>query len=273
MANARGGNGGTRSPEVRRRVLLLGILAAAAVVTGRAFQLGVLEGAEWREDALAQQGDTIQLPAPRGTIYDRDGLPLAATSEAISVQVAPREVEDRARVATLLREHLGMSAREVSSVLDTERRWVVLPGRYGVQVRERLQNVAGVHFETVLQRFYPNGAVARELLGPVRLDGDALGGLELEFDSVLSGRPGRAVARQDARGRKLPGALLRAVEPVPGKDVFLSIDYDLQEIAEEALNEALETTGAVSGELLMTDPATGEVLAAVSRLRDGRARN
>jgi len=149
----------------------------------------------------------------------------------------------------------------------------VLPGRYGAEVREALDGVRGIHFESVLQRFYPHGDVARELLGAVNLEDVALGGLELEFDSVLSGTPGRAVVRRDSRGRTLPGAMLRAIEPVPGRDVFLTIDYDLQEIADQALRAALERTGAPTGELLMTDPATGEVLASVSRNRTARARN
>jgi len=273
MAGARRVLPNTRSPEVRRRVLLLGVLAAAAVTLARSFQLGVLEAATWRAKALDQQGDTIQLPAPRGTIYDRDGMPLAATSEAVSVQVDPQLVTDRNDVAQLLRQHLDLSEREIARALDTRRQWVVLPGRYGIEVTHALSGVDGVHFETVMQRFYPNGGVARELLGPVRLDGKALGGIELEFDDVLNGRSGLAVTRKDSRGRPLPGALMRAIEPTPGRDIYLTIDYDLQEIAEQALDEALTRTNAQRGELLMTDPRTGEVLAAVSRGGDGRARN
>src|SRR5690606_17829230 len=153
------------------------------------------------------------------------------------------------------------------------RAWVVLPGRYGLAVRDALDGVPGVHFESVQRRFHPNGEVARELLGPVRLDGVALGGLELELDSVLSGRPGRAIVRRDSRGRTLPGAMLRAIEPVPGRDVYLTIDYDLQEIAEAALGDAVAANAARGGELVMADPRTGEILAAVSRGRDDRARN
>jgi hypothetical protein len=125
------------------------------------------------------------------------------------------------------------------------------------EVREALDGVQGIHFERVLQRFYPNGDVARELLGSVGLDGVAQGGLELEFDSVLSGRPGRAVVRRDSRGRPLPGAMVRAVEPTPGRDVYLTIDYDLQEIAEQALREAVERTGRRGRRAADDGPADG----------------
>jgi cell division protein FtsI (penicillin-binding protein 3) len=262
-----------RSPEVRRRILLAGVLLSAALASGRAFQLGVMDGEAWRARAVEQQGDTLNLEAARGTIYDRDGVPLAASHEVFSLAVAPREIADRDRVVGLLVKHLGAAKAEAQRYTDVRRSWVVLPGRYGLDVRDALDGVPGIHFESVLRRFYPNGDIARELLGPVRLDGIALGGLELEFDSVLSGRSGRAVVRRDSRGRTLPGAMLRAIEPVPGRDVYLTIDYELQEIAETALAAAVSENRARGGELVMADPRTGEILAAVSRGSDRRARN
>jgi cell division protein FtsI (penicillin-binding protein 3) len=262
-----------RSPEMRRRILLAGVLLSALLASGRAFQLGVLEGESWRVRALDQQGDTLSLPAPRGTIYDRDGVPLATSREVFSVAIAPREIRDTVRVNALLREHLGVTQQQAARYTSSRRTWIPLPGRFGPEVREALVDVSGVHFERVLQRFYPNGEVAREVLGAVGLDGAAQSGLELELDSILRGRPGRAVVRRDSRGRPLPGAMLRAIEPAPGRDVYLTLDQDLQEIAEQALREALERTDAAGGELLLTDPRTGEILAAVSRGRSGRARS
>jgi cell division protein FtsI (penicillin-binding protein 3) len=262
-----------RSPETRRRFLLLGVLVTALVAAGRAFQLGVVEGEAWYGRAIDQQGDTLSLPAPRGAIYDRDGVPLATSREVFSIAIAPREIRDRPRVEALMRDHLRLTSRQVSAHLGSSRTWIPLRGRFGPEVREALDGVSGIHFERVLQRFYPNGPVARELLGVVGLDGGAQGGLELEFDSVLRGRPGVAVVRRDSRGRPLPGAMLRTLEPTPGRDLYLTIDHDLQEIAEQALKDALDRTGAAGGELLLTDPASGEILAAVSRGAGGRARN
>jgi len=107
------------------------------------------------------------------------------------------------------------------------------------------------------------------LLGRVSADQRALGGIELAFDSLLSGRPGSAVVRRDARGEPIPGALVSVEQPVPGHDVYLTIDYDLQEIADEALRHALEETGAAGGDMVIADPRTGEILAAVSRRAAG----
>ncbi|HEX6306747.1 MAG TPA: penicillin-binding transpeptidase domain-containing protein [Longimicrobiales bacterium] len=258
---------------MRRRILLAGVLLSAALASGRAFHLGAIEGASWRTRALAQQGDTLTLQAPRGTIYDRDGIPLAASQEVFSIAIAPREIADRDRVVSLLVKHVETTKAVARRVTDRKRTWVVLPGRYGAAVRDALDGVPGIHFEAVQQRFHPNDDVARELLGPVRLDGVAQGGLELELDSILSGRPGRAIVRRDSRGRPLPGSMLRVVEPTPGRDVYLTVDYDLQAIAEAALADAVARNSARGGELVMADPQTGEILAAVSRRRAGRARN
>jgi cell division protein FtsI (penicillin-binding protein 3) len=268
-----GRRSGARSPEMRRRILLTGVLLSALVAASRSFQLGVLEGERYQLAALNQQGDTLSLPAPRGTIYDRAGVPLAASREVFSIAIAPGEIADSAYVRSLLREHLGLTSQQAIRHTDPRRSWIVLPGRFGPGAREALDGVPGIHFERVLQRFYPNGELALELLGRVGLDGVAQSGLELEFDTVLHGRAGRAVVRRDARGRTLPGVMLRAVEPVPGRDLQLTLDFDLQEIAEQALREAIERTGSVGGELLMTDPGTGEILATVSRDRNGRARS
>lgn len=262
-----------RNLAMRRRILVAGVLLTSVAATARAFQLGVVEGERWHTKALDQQGDTLTLPAPRGTIYDRDGLPLATSHEVFSIAIAPGEIRDRGAVMALLRRQLKISEREATRVTDPARKWVVLRGRYGSSVREALDGVRGLHMESVQQRFYPNGSVAREVLGPVDIYGQAHGGLELEFDSVLSGRPGRAVVRRDSRGRPLPGAMLRAIEPEAGRDLYLTIDYDLQEIADQALLDALQRTQAAGGEMLLTDPRTGEILAAVSRTRDGRARS
>src|SRR5690606_14936354 len=99
-----------------------------------------------------------------GTIYDRDGVPLAASHEVFSVAVAPGEIADRDRVMALLVKHVGATKAQARRYTDDARSWVVLPGRYGLTVRDALDGVPGIHFESVLRRFYPNGDIARELL-------------------------------------------------------------------------------------------------------------
>jgi cell division protein FtsI (penicillin-binding protein 3) len=157
-------------------------------------------------------------------------------------------------------------------VTAADRRWVVLPGRFSAEQRRRLGEMRGIHFERLLDRFYPQGEIAREVIGVMARDGRALGGVEQQLNELLSGQPGYSVLRRDARGRAQPTISLPVVSPVDGADVYLTIDFDLQEIADGALREAIESTGSSGGDLLISDPRTGEVLAAVSR-RGGRARS
>ena len=267
-----GGSGAERRGPAGRRRLLLGVfllLTVAALV--RAFQLQVLEGGIWRERALQQHGDTLRLPAPRGTMYDRNGVPLAATQDAYRIALAKREVTDTARVIALLRKHCSLSERQTRRYLAASRNWVLLPGDYPATVRDGLDGTPGIHFERVLRRFYPHRTLALEVLGAVGMDGEAQSGLELELDSVLRGEPGRATVRIDSRGRPLPGAMLRTREPVPGRDVFLTLDVGLQEIAEDALQQAIAEMKASGGEVLLADPNSGEILAAASRRGAHRA--
>jgi cell division protein FtsI (penicillin-binding protein 3) len=249
--------------SARRRLLLIGVTAVMVLLAGRAFELQVMEREEWRHSAEQQQARQRSLPAPRGTIYDRDGVPLAASEETFTISVAPRELRDRKQVQRLLQKHAGLTLAASQRAVDPRRSWVVLPGRFNAQTRQQLHGQRGLYIERVLRRFYPRGPIATELVGAVTADGNALSGLELEFNSALRGREGRAVTRRAASG-PIPGALHELIEPAPGHDLVLTVDADMQEIAREALAHAIQETGAASGEILMSDPRTGEILAAVT---------
>jgi cell division protein FtsI (penicillin-binding protein 3) len=129
--------------------------------------------------------------------------------------------------------------------------------------------VPGVHLERVLQRHHPHGELARSVLGGV-VDGAGSGGIEQAFEPLLAGTPGREMVARDNAGREIPGERVTVEQPRTGGEVVLTIDMDLQEIAQQALEEAIEETGAHGGDVVVTDPMTGEVLALVS-VRDGEA--
>jgi cell division protein FtsI (penicillin-binding protein 3) len=257
---------------VRWWILTVSLGLAAAAIVGRAVQLQAVEGERWAAVAADQQRGRQPLPARRGGIFDRNGVPLALTHETFGVAVAPRELRDPRAAADRLVAVLGLTPAEARRAVAPGRRWVVLPGRFTADQRKQLAGLRGVHWERKLDRFYPQGAVGREVVGAVSGDGRALGGIEQQFDEVLRGTPGHAVVRRDARGVAQSTILLPVDPPRDGADVYLTIDFRLQEIADGALVEAIRTTGASGGDLLLADPRTGEILAAVSR-RPGTARS
>lgn len=249
----------------RRAGLGVSIGLTALLIVGRAVQLQGFQGERWRAEAERQQQTRVPVPARRGAIYDRDGVALALTRETFAVSIAPRELRDRGDAARRLTRALGLPRAEARRATDPGRAWVVLPGRFSVEQRRELGDARGFYVERRLERFYPQGDVGREVLGAVSGDGRAMGGIEQAMDSLLRGTDGFSVLRRDARGRKEATLSLPALPPRDGDDVVLSIDFDLQEIADAALQEQVRATHASGGDLVLTDPRTGEILAAVSK--------
>ncbi len=255
----------------RRRVLLLVWLLASLVVLGRAAQIQILDGARWQEAARAQHRETLEVPAPRGGILDRNENPLAASNVTFRVGVAPRELdsETRDQVLSRLKGTLQLDRKILARMRDRDRAWVVVPGRFPPAVQEDLRGIPGVYLERELVRFYPHQTLARGVLGTV-LDGEGRGGIEGAFEGHLAGTPGREVQARDNEGRPIPGQSYLMTSPVDGGEVILTLDRDLQEIGHEALASAMEETGARGGDLIVADPRTGEILALVSN-QDGNA--
>jgi cell division protein FtsI (penicillin-binding protein 3) len=254
-------------PPVRRRFLLLVWLLTGGFLLFRTTELQIVQAQGWRAQAEQQHRARGEVAAARGSILDRSGVPLALSHEAFRIGVAPHELRDADEVAELLTEALGITLTRARRLTHAERRWVQLPDRYPPSAREALQGVQGVYVERELRRSYPQSDLARGILGAV-VDEVGAGGIEQELEPFLRGIPGSRIVARDSEGRPIPGETWVVSPPVPGGDVVLTLDRDLQEIAREALQNALEETRARGGDLIVTDPRSGEILAMVS-LRDG----
>ncbi|HEU5169896.1 MAG TPA: penicillin-binding protein 2 [Gemmatimonadales bacterium] len=249
----------------RIAAIQFGAALGVVAIVGRAAQLQLLEGGRWSAEAREQRTERAVLPARRGGIFDRHGTALAVTQESYHVGVAPNEVADRRRAVRLLAAQLRVAPGAVEREL-ARRRWVYWHGPYTATQVQPLRGVKGIHLEASYIRFNPGRGLARAILGgisPETLRGAA--GLELALDSVLTGVPGEAVLLKDREGRRYdsPSRLVR--EPVPGHDVYLTLDAALQEIAERALDDAMTTMKADGGDVVLLDPRTGELLALASR--------
>ena len=253
----------------RRRVLLTVWLLSGSVVVARASQIQVAQASIWRQQADQQHRASVEVAAPRGSVVDRSGVELAISRETFRVSVAPREIRDVEAATRLLTETLGLDPDLVRGATTSSRPWRVLPNSYPPSVREPLMDVPGLYLEREHRRFYPRGDLARGLLGVVR-DGEAYGGVEQAFDESLRGRAGRAVQARDPLGQPIPGESVPIKDPEEGRQVVLTLDVDLQEIAHQALADAIQETEAQGGDLVITDPRNGDVLAMVS-MRDGSA--
>lgn len=252
-------------PLVRLRVVEIGLAVALAALLVRAGQVQLVEGRRHARAAAAQRTERVVLEARRGTLYDRHGTAIALTQETYHVGVAPNELRDPRRDAAAIARRLRIAPADMERAL--RRRYAWFAGPYTSLDVQPIRALRGVHLEPVLRRFYPSPEFARAVVG--RAGG---GGLERLLDSLLAGTPGAAVVLKDREGREYESPSRVIARPVAGHDVVLTLDAELQEIAQRALDDALDHMQAEGGDVVMLDPATGEVLAVASRRDDGSMR-
>jgi cell division protein FtsI (penicillin-binding protein 3) len=256
-------------PQARIAVIQFAFALGIVAILARAMQLQLLQGGRWAEQAQRQRTERTVLPARRGALFDRDGVPLAVSQEYYHVGVAPNELAD-ARAVPLLSRHLGVSRAALERGVRIGKRWIYFHGPFTATQVQPLRRLAGVHLTGDFQRFYPSRALARPIIGGLSPDGPVgAAGLELALDSILTGQPGEAVLLKDRAGRRYdsPSRLVR--EPVAGNHVVLTLDAELQEIAERGLDDALTEMKADGGDVVFLDPTNGELLALASRQTRG----
>jgi cell division protein FtsI (penicillin-binding protein 3) len=257
-------------PLVRLQVVQAALGLALLALLVRAGQVQLVEGRRYAAAAAAQRTERVVLEARRGTLYDRHGKAIALTQETYHVGIAPNELRDPRAAAALLARQLRVAPAAMDRAL--RRRYAWFAGPFTALDVLPLRALRGVHLEPVLRRFYPSPEFARAVIGRVGSDGTGGSGFERLLDSLLAGTAGAAVVLKDREGRAYESPARLIAEPVAGHDVVLTLDAELQEIAQRALDDALDRMGAEGGDVVMLDPATGEVLAVASRQRDGLAR-
>jgi cell division protein FtsI (penicillin-binding protein 3) len=248
----------------------LGLALFALAVIGKSAKVQLWQGRTWSASAQRQQSTERVIPAPRGDILDAAGETLAQSRETVKLDVAPREVKDR----RILRDALaaaGVPAPFVARAGDPARKWVELPGRYVASQVSRLSAMRGVYTTPIVERAYASSDGLRRVIGRVDANGHAVDGVELALDSILRGEPGSATVMRDAHGRKFESPMATGTAPVSGYSVKLTINHELQEIAERALSDAVAKMGAEGGDVVVLDPADGEILAMASQRQDPRA--
>ncbi len=247
----------------RRIVLLAGVFVALlAVALGRAVWLQVVKGPELAAMALRQHRETVFVPAARGTIFDRNGEPLAIGEQVTTVYANPRQV-DRPRDLTLAAgKALGVEPGIVyPQLVDRSRGFVYVARKADSLKAEELEKLgfAGLGFYPEELRTYPQGPVAAQVLGFAGLDNKGLEGLERSLENVLAGRPGSQTIVKDPFGRALD--VVSTKPETPGKNVRLTIDHQIQANAEAVLRDTLSRWGARAASAVVMDPYTGAVLA------------
>ncbi len=248
--------------NARIRFLVLAFALVFTVALGRAAWVQIVEGGRYERMASRQHRETIEIPAGRGTIYDRTGEPLAIGELATTVYADPRNVVAPRRAAVKVADALGLDADKLyPSLRDRTKRFVFLdrkadPAR--AKALERL-GVAGIGFYPEERRSYPQGRVAAHVLGYAGTDNAGLDGLERSLDKSLAGKPGYEIVVRDPSGRAID--VVRSRRERAGRNVVLTLDHQLQASAEQLLSNAVARWGARGATAIVMDPRTGAILA------------
>jgi cell division protein FtsI (penicillin-binding protein 3) len=218
---------------------------------------------DFERRAQHQQQRSFDLSAKRGVIYDRAGRELAMSIQVDSAFVVPSEAPDLANTISLI----ARITKDDPRVLLADCRahkfcWVARKADAEIVDRIRALNLQGIHFQKEAKRFYPKRELAAQVLGYVGTDDQGLSGMERQFNQQLQGKPGKLMISVDARKRWFASV---EKEPESGNSVVLTIDQNIQYIAERELERGMEETHAIAGTVIVENPHTGEILALTNR--------
>ncbi len=267
-----------RGTTGRRAAGLLAVyLLLIAGVGYRLVTVQVLEAERYASLGEQQRTRTIELHAQRGRIYDRNGDVLATSVDAATVYADPRAYRprpgrdglqvppagDAGHVAATLAPLLEMAAEEIERRLRKDAHFVYLARQIDRSLGERIEGMGlpGVGILTEPTRVYPNGPLSSHVLGFTGIDGEGLSGLEVQYDSLLSGDPGSLVLEQAPGGLSIASAGRQLTPPDPGTDLVLTVDREIQHVAEAAVAAAVERHEAAGASVIVMDVGTGEILA------------
>lgn len=203
------------------------------------------------------------IKAARGRILDRNSEVLADNHTVCTISVIHSQITDPERVVEVLTKELGLDKETVQKKVGkvSSMEWIQKNVEKEVGDRIRSYGLAGVKVDEDYRRYYPYGSMASKVLGFTGGDNQGIIGLEVEYESILEGIPGEILALTDARGIELTGVGESRRDPVAGKDLVISLDYNIQQYAEQAARQVMEKKQADSVSILIMNPKNGEIYA------------
>lgn len=255
---------------VERRLtwLALGILLWGGAIFYKLISLQVLHHQEYVQQARKHQEEVRTIPAPRGTIFDCNGQPLAMSIPVEFVYVNPLKVPDIGVAADILSQFLHLDRVELygrlKNAVENNRGYLIVKKNITFDEGQHLRNVAfdWIKIQTDSQRHYPKGELAAHILGGVDFSERGNAGVEKALDADLTGVPGQELLLKDVKHRGIDSENAR--EARPGAALTLTIDERLQFVAERELAAGVAAHNAVSGSIVVMNPNTGDILALAS---------
>jgi cell division protein FtsI (penicillin-binding protein 3) len=253
-------------PGKNSRLYLLGamLLLWCAAICARLVYLQIFRYGSFVKQAEHQQQRAIPLSAKRGVIYDRAGHELAMSVLVDSAFAVPSEVKDLPTAVSLVTRITGEDRNVVLADCRAHKTFCWVARKADDETIERIKslNLQGIHFQKEPKRFYPARDLAAQVVGSVGMEDSGQSGIEHEFDDELRGRPGKMFISVDARRQWFSDI---EKQPEAGENLVLTIDKNVQYIAEKELDQAIHDTQAIAGTVIVENPHTGEILALANR--------
>ena len=252
----------------RKKILTAFLLCAGILVLlfGRLVYLCVWEAEHYSQLASSLHERERSIKAARGRIIDRNGVVLADNKTVCTVSVIHNQIEDPERVTEVLCNELGLSEEYVKKRVEKYSSMERIKSNVDKETGDRIReyDLAGVKVDEDYKRYYPYDQLASKVLGFTGGDNQGIIGLEVKYEEYLQGEPGYILTVTDAKGIEVEAAGERRVEPVPGSDLCISLDMNIQSYATQLAAQAMVTKEADSVSILVMDPRNGEILAMVN---------
>ena len=261
----------------RIKILIIGVFMIFILLALQLVRVQVIQASEYQSKAANEMQSTRTTPAPRGEITDINGVAFARSVSAITIVVDQTQISDPVRVANFVAPILGLPVEEVQENITGTRRYSIVLKNGRPALWDRLtkeiyeynkaltnkqldKRIIGFFPERSFIREYPSGSLISSLVGFVRADGIGATGLESSLNSIITGTDGR-YSFANGYGAEIPGSQREIVAAKAGTSVRLTIDRDVQWVAAKAIAEAVKTSRAASGTVIVMDPRTGEIVA------------
>jgi len=245
-------------------------LAFGAVAVRLVFVQG-LSSTRYATFGAAQRLSTVNIPAARGSIFDRNHVELAMTIGQRTVWANPQLIRDPVADARALAPVLQMDVNALTDKLRSPGGFVYLARKVDDATADKVAalKIQGINLLKEPKRFEPAGDLAASVLGQVGLDNQGLSGLELQYEHQLQGKPGEEVVEHDPSGKQIAAGLKEVKKSARGRDLTLTLDRSMQYETERALGQEIVASKAKGGIAIVSDPRSGDILAMAS-LQPGR---
>ncbi|HKW83988.1 MAG TPA: penicillin-binding protein 2 [Burkholderiaceae bacterium] len=252
----------SKTPPWRSKFLVALVGASFCVLLGRALYVQVIGTAFFQKQGEIRYARTLELPASRGRILDRNGLILASSIPAPSLWAIPKDFDADKNQRRQLAKLLGMTPKELEDKLDDNQNFVWLRRQAEDQVAKDVLalGLKGIHQVREYKRRYPEGEAATHVVGFTNVEDKGQDGIELGYQGQLAGRDGTRRVIKDRLGRVVED-IGESVAPVDGRDIDLSIDSKVQFFAYQRIRDAVAEHKAQAGSVVVLDAQSGEVLA------------